>query len=58
MNPPAHTLSVTGEILIEIDSPFILGNGTMETLSFSIRIQDSEMNWSNIITTPSITVNK
>ena len=58
VHPPDQSLSVTGEILIEIDSPFILGNGMSETLSYSIRIQDSKMQWSNVVVTPSIIVNK
>lgn len=58
VNPPDHTLSTHGEVLIEIDSPFILGVGSIETLEFKIRIQDREMRWSNQVTTPSITVHK
>ncbi len=56
--PPNHTLSITGEILIEIDSPFIFGNGNSETLTFTIRIQDKNNHWSNSVTTPLITVNE
>ncbi len=56
VNPPNHTLSTNGEVLIEIDAPFVLGSGNMETLVFKIRIQDREMNWSNQVATPSITV--
>lgn len=58
VNPPNHILSTNGEVLIEIDSPFILGSGSTETLEFKIRIQDREMRWSNQVTTPSITVYK
>ena len=58
VNPPNHTLSVIGEILIEIDAPFIFGNGTTETLKYTIRIQDKEQTWSNQVSTPLITVNK
>ncbi len=58
INPPDHVLSTMGEILIEIDAPFIFGNGNTETLSYTIRIQDREMNWSNEVVTPSIIVNK
>ncbi len=57
VNPPNHTLSTHGEVLIQIDAPYILGNGNIETLDFKIRIQDREMKWSNQITTPTITVN-
>ena len=58
INPPNQTLSTNGKILIEIDSPFILGNGNMETLEYKIRIQDREMGWSNEVKSVSITVQK
>ena len=56
VSPPENTLSTNGEVLIEIDSPFILGSGSIETLEFRIRIQDREMRWSNQVTTPTVTV--
>jgi hypothetical protein len=58
VNPPNQLLSTNGEILIEIDAPFILGTSSIETLEFKIRIKDRQMNWSNQIVTPSITVNR
>ena len=58
INPPNQNLSTSGNILIEIDAPFVLGNGLTETLTYSIRIQDREMKWSNAISTPSIVVTK
>ena len=58
VNPPNHTLSLTVEILVEIDAPFVFGNGSSETLTFTIRIEDKNNNWSNKVTTPIITVNK
>ena len=58
INPPNESLSVKGEIQIEIDAPFVFGNGFSETLNYSIRIQDKDSVWSNIIVTPIITVNK
>ena len=58
VNPPNQTLSVTGEVLIEIDAPFVFGNGNSETLTFTIRIEDKNKNWSNKVITPIITVNK
>ena len=53
-----HVIFVNLNILIEIDAPFVLGNGLTETLTYSIRIQDREMKWSNAISTPSIVVTK
>ena len=58
LNPPQSEVSITGEIHIEIDAPFIFGNGNTETLTFTIRIQDKYKKWSNKITTGLITVNK
>ena len=56
VTPPNQVLSVTGEILIEIDAPFLFGNGNLETLTYTIRIQDKNNEWSNEVTTPIITV--
>ncbi|MGY8931379.1 MAG: hypothetical protein ACKVH2_01525 [Flavobacteriales bacterium] len=58
LTPPNNSLSVTGEILVEIDSPFVFGNGLMELVNFSIRIQDQNLVWSNEIQTPNISVIK
>ena len=58
LNPPQSEVSITGEIVIEVDAPFIFGNGNTETLTFTIRIQDKDKNWSNEITTGLITINK
>ncbi len=58
LSPPQSEVSIKGEILIEVDAPFIFGNGNTETLTFSIRIQDKDKNWSNKVTTDLITVNR
>ena len=58
LSPPDSELSIRGIINIEIDSPFILGNGNLETLFFTIRIQDREGEWSNEISTPLISVSQ
>ena len=58
VTPPENSLSITGELLVEIDSPFLFGNGIKELVNFTIRIQDRNLNWSNSIITPNITVNK
>ena len=58
VTPPENSLSITGELLVEIDSPFLFGNGIMELVNFTIRIQDQNLNWSNSVITPNITVNK
>ena len=58
ITPPNNNLSITGELLVEIDSPFLFGNGLLELVKFSIRIQDQNFEWSNEITTPNISVSK
>ena len=58
LSPPNHTISIKGKINIAIDAPFCFGNGNSETLTYSLRIQDNQMRWSNTVTTPTITVNK
>ena len=58
LNPPENNLSIKGVIGLEIDSPFILGTGNLETLFYTIRIQDRNGEWSNEIFTPLITVNR
>ena len=58
LSPPQSETSISGEILIEVDAPFIFGNGNTETLTFTIRIQDKDKSWSNKVSTNLITVNK
>jgi len=58
LNPPDNELEIKGIIKLEIDAPFILGSGNLETLFFTIRIQDREENWSNEISTPLISVSR
>ena len=58
LNPPDYELEIKGIIKLEIDAPFILGSGNLETLFFTIRIQDREEEWSNDISTPLISVSR
>ena len=58
LNPPDNELEIKGIIKLEIDAPFILGSGNLETLFFTIRIQDREEEWSNDISTPLISVSR
>ena len=58
LNPPDNQLFIKGSINLKIDAPFLLGSGNLETLFYTIRIQDREGNWSNEISTPLITVNR
>ena len=58
LNPPNESVSIVGEILIEIDAPFVFGNGTSENINYAIRIQDQSGIWSNSINTSTVTVRK
>ena len=58
LNPPDNELEIKGIIQLEIDAPFILGSGNLETLFFTMRIQDREGEWSNEISTPLISVSR
>jgi len=58
LNPPDNELEIKGIIKLEIDAPFLLGSGNLETLFFTIRIQDSKGKWSNNISTPLISVSR
>ena len=58
LNPPDNKLEIKGIIQLEIDAPFILGSGNLETLFFTMRIQDREGEWSNDISTPLISVSR
>lgn len=58
LNPPDNQLFIRGSINLEIDAPFLLGSGNLETLFYTIRIQDREGEWSNEVSTPLINVNR
>ena len=58
LNPPDNELEIKGIIKLEIDAPFILGSGNLETLFFTMRIQDRKGKWSNDISTPLISVSR
>ena len=56
LNPPDNELEIKGIVKLEIDAPFLLGSGNLETLFFTIRIQDREEEWSNEVSTQLISV--
>ena len=58
LNPPDNELELKGIVKLEIDAPFLLGSGNLETLFFTIRIQDREEEWSNEVSTPLISVSR
>ncbi|MEE2953883.1 MAG: hypothetical protein VX347_01770 [Bacteroidota bacterium] len=57
LSPPNNSMvNIQGTLILEVGSPFLLGLGNTETLTYTIRIIDRENNSSNFITTPQITV--
>lgn len=56
LSPIGSNVAIEGELMVKINSLFLLGNGTQEKTSFTIKIQDRMGNWSEEITTPQITI--
>ncbi len=49
-------VAIEGELTIKINSLFLLGNGSQELTSFTIKMVDRAGNWSEEITTPQVTI--
>lgn len=54
--PIGEPIHIRGTLRVELTAPFLLGNGTSETIQYRIRILDRAGNWSNEVTTPDITI--
>lgn len=54
--PEDQVLHIRGTIQVIIDAPFLLGTGATEIIHYKVRIKDRAGNWSNIVTTPDITI--
>jgi hypothetical protein len=54
--PEGSEVMIRGELEVELNALFLLGNGTVETTTYTLRIRDRAGNWSNTITTPTITI--
>ncbi len=57
LTPPEQELKIEGTLSIRLNTMFLLGNGTQEFSTLSIKLQDRAGNWSNEIITPPITIN-
>ncbi len=55
--PLGHELKFEGQIQVKINTMFLLGNGTQEFSTLSIKLKDRAGNWSNEISAPPITIN-
>jgi hypothetical protein len=58
LSPPGSSLQIEGELSIKLAGLFLLGTGTSEQTSFKVRLKDRSGNFSNEITTSSITITK
>ena len=56
LSPVGSNVTIEGDLTIKISSLFLLGNGSQEFTSFTIKVQDRAGNWSEEITTPQITI--
>ncbi len=54
--PIESNVAIEGELTIKINSLFLLGNGSQELTSFTIKMVDRAGNWSEEITTPQVTI--
>ncbi|MBK9283939.1 MAG: hypothetical protein IPM51_06410 [Sphingobacteriaceae bacterium] len=51
-------IPIEGEVTIKLNTLFLLGQGNSEITTLKIKIKDRAGNWSNEISSPSITINK
>ena len=58
LSPVGKSIIVEGQLEIVLNSMFILGNGDEESTALSVKIKDRAGHWSNLITTPYITIKK
>jgi hypothetical protein len=56
MTPGMQELHIRGEYAVELDPLFLLGNGGTETTRFTLQLRDRAGNWSNQVTTPTVTI--
>jgi len=54
--PIGSDVAISGELTVMINTLFLLGNGTQELTSFTIKMKDRAGNWSEEITTPQVTI--
>ncbi len=56
--PVGENISITGKLTVELNTTFILGNGTAEQTKFTLYLVDRAGNKSNEVTTGFITIVK
>lgn len=58
LTPPGSAIQIEGELNISLPGLFVLGTDSTETTSFNVKLKDRAGNWSNEVSTSSITVTK
>lgn len=56
--PPDTKVAIKAPLTIQIPNVFLFGNGNSEQVSFSVKVKDRSGNWSNEVTSSSITINR
>jgi hypothetical protein len=51
-------IPIEGELRVKLNSMFLLGTGTKETVTLNIKFKDRAGNWSNEVVSSPITINK
>jgi len=58
LGPDGATITLKGELEVIIDNTLIIDNSNSQAVNYSIKLQDRAGNWSNEITTTSISIIK
>jgi hypothetical protein len=58
LTPDLQELHVRGNLSVQLNPLFLLGNGSSETTHFTLQIKDRDGNWSNQIQSPEVTINE
>jgi hypothetical protein len=58
LSPPDAKVHIKGTLKVAVKNIFLLGNGDTETTSFEIRMRDRTGNWSNTVTSQTLTISR
>ena len=58
LSPPGSSIQIEGDLNIKIPGLFVLGSDSTEKTTFTVKLKDRAGNWSNEITTSTITITK
>jgi hypothetical protein len=56
--PPGSNIKIKGKISMQVRNTFLLGTANNELTIFDIKIKDRAGNWSNMVSTPEITITR